>query len=364
MKLAIALVLLLIAPVTLASAYSYYGGGGASYVIALQWTTVNGVAHGQLSEVYIDARDPYQVQGFSQAFAGTQDGPDVSFIIAQASFLSSGTTWTGTLQGTTLRLTIPAANGTLSTLTLQSGSAQDYNRAAAHIEGAVAAAKNRHDQQVAVANANHDLEAAIANLQASIAALPRSVTKLSQDVADLKTKAQAMQRDYSQAMRGHYDKLLKAANATPLSCYELRVDINYDLNTTLHYDLNTTLAYDLNTNIAYDLKTNVPYDVAVYEHQVEAAKQAIDQIGMGFQRLQAAVAANASGTPAPEYDEASVKTIIHSANRQLAGSDLQAQALQGEAQSYQQAAQQVYQQGKALFARARAFVSSLSCTGE
>jgi len=116
----------------------------------MQWTDNNGQLTGQIQVLSIDKSSQFMITSTNLAFTGLRSGSSVSLTIAQG--LGIPTTWTGTVEGDTLSLVIPDANGFLRTTEFRAGAVGDYNTAAAAFRGALQ--QRAQQAQVAAAAAN------------------------------------------------------------------------------------------------------------------------------------------------------------------------------------------------------------------
>jgi hypothetical protein len=146
-------------------------GNDATSVVFIQWTETSG---GQLSgsvlavEVANPNQDPYTLTPLSYSLTGIRSGSRVSLTISALS-----ATWTGGLYGSDLALDIPQSDGSLETLTMIPGTADDYNRAADTLRSRVASQKAAADQ-AAQAKAQQQAAAAQQAQQTQDAAAQRA----------------------------------------------------------------------------------------------------------------------------------------------------------------------------------------------
>ncbi len=104
-------------------------------VIYLAWTNANGSLSGQLQEV--STNSPTTYTSSQASFHGTLSGQSVSLDFG--GFLGYSIV-TGTFDGNTLMLNMPAGSGELASYTFVPGSIDDYNKAVTTLETTIAAA--------------------------------------------------------------------------------------------------------------------------------------------------------------------------------------------------------------------------------
>jgi len=93
-----------------------YFGSGSDWVWFLQWTESGASLTGQFQEVYVTSDNPLKVQSENAPVTGIRSGSDVTLSVGGPFF---GETWTGTLRGNTLTLTVPQRNGLLAAVALK-----------------------------------------------------------------------------------------------------------------------------------------------------------------------------------------------------------------------------------------------------
>ncbi len=275
-----------------------YFGSGTDWVWFLQWTESGGSLTGQFQEVYVTSDNPLKVQSKNAPVTGIRNGSDVTLKVGGPFF---GETWTGTLRGNTLTLTVPQGNGLLATVALRNGTVEDYNRVASafrlrieQLAQQAALQRQREAQQaelqrqreakitakrIAVVGASGKLAAAIRNLTAQVERLSRDTHD-----ANFQDVVSSYARDWTQ-MQKDYQNLQADAGKQPFDCYQLST-VRYDLS-TLKYDM-SSIRYD---NSSFDYTSRpVLADMAQITKSEQIARSALEN-------LQDIVAANVLRRP-------------------------------------------------------------------
>jgi hypothetical protein len=326
---------------TLDSSPAGYLGSGPSGVEFIQWTESQGRLSGQYQTLYVTEDNPLQVKNQNAAFTGILNASNMSLTFSALGF---STTWIGTLKDDTLTLVKPNQNGLLITDLLRPGTVDDYNKAAATFQQSIqqktanaqstqAAVSARAARQKAVADANFALASALSSLK-------NSVANLNQD-----TKFDHVLKAYAthwNTMQAHYQRMQADAAKRPFNCDQLtavqddRVSLQDDL-VSIHDDHGSFT----------DEQNIVTSDTADVSNQIRSTNQAL-------QILQAAVTANPTGIPLPQFTPADVATEVAAAERALFSSDKAVKLAQGQAATFDQDAAQLLQ-------TANDFVAGLKC---
>lgn len=275
-----------------------YFGSGPNWVWFLQWTESRDSLTGQFQEVYVTSDAPLKVQAENAPINGIRNGSDVTLKVGGPFF---GETWTGTLRGNILTLTVPQGNGLLATVVLRNGTVEDYNRVASafrlRIEQLAQQAALQRQREAQQAELQRQREAKLASkrmavidasgkLAATLRNLAAQVEQLSRDTRDANFKdvVSAYARDWTR-MQENYQKLQADAAKRPFDCYQLST-VKYDLN-TLEYDM-SSIRYD-NGSFGYATRP-ISNDKARVTNSEQLARSALAN-------LQAMVAANVLGKP-------------------------------------------------------------------
>lgn len=149
-------------------------------------------------------------------------------------------------------------------------------------------------------------------------------------------------RDWAQ-MQQDWQKEQVAATVQPFTCYQ-KGNVQYDAG-NVNYDFGN-IQYDDGT-LRYDINGMTP---------LSEERQGVATIAGLYEQLQAAVAANTSGTPPPAYTQAQVNQAVNAAEARL-------QAYQDALTKVTNIAKQYDDEGAALNKQAAAFANSLSCSG-
>ena len=264
----------------------------------IQWTDVQGSLSGQFQRVYVTSDNPLVVQSENTQFSGVRNGSDLS--LKMGGFFPYAT-WTGTVRGATLSLTIPDRSGLLATVVLRAGTVEDYNKAAssfrARIAQEAAAAERERQRQAAIAEQERQRLAMIAAQRQAVTqaddAVVSALRSLSYNVRQLAEHSQTSNfqlvlksyADHWAKMQADYEILKIHAEKRPFNCYQLSV-VKYDLS-TLEYDL-SSIRYD-NSSFNY-AGSPIANGLSEVARDISKAQTAMEQ-------LQSAVLTNAPKPP-------------------------------------------------------------------
>jgi hypothetical protein len=250
----------------------------------LQWTESDRRITGQFQRVFVTPDDPLVVRSENTQIIGVRNGSDLS-LNSGGAFPSA--TWTGTIRGSTINLTVPSASGLLTIVVLKASTVEDYNKAALAFRQRIAqqaALVERERQRQAVIAAHRR---AVANASAALASALHRIGSLVKELArdtDFRDVLRAYPRDW-ETMQRDYQQLKSDAAKEPFDCYQLST-VKYDLS-TLEYDL-SSIRYD-NGSFSYVGKT--------VENEAEAVAEAIAEIQKALSNLRSTIASNEKKTP-------------------------------------------------------------------
>lgn len=326
-----------------------YVGGDDSGVIFIQWTETDSRLTGQLQVIYVSSDKPFEPKSTNAAFTGTRNGPNVSLTFSE---LGTSTTWTGTVEGDKLTLVWPNQRGLLTTNVLQSGTVDDYNKAAITF-------RQRVEQQGAEARATQEAAA----------------TRAAQDraVAEQQQRQQQAVRDANTALGGSLDKLKGAVdwlrNQTSNTDFERQIrDFSESLRRMQadYQQMQTSAARkQLTCSDLYGIQSDM-YSIEIYDNYLALSSRMIggyigdvqDRIRTAeesFKRLQSAVMANQAGTPAPQYSEGDISRAVEAAIQQITLSSNTVNNAQTRAGS-------IKRDGAALLQAAQKLAAPLQCS--
>lgn len=317
-------------------------------VLFVQWTNTNGKLSGHLQETYTSSTNSTQVQQLNESFTGTQAGSVVDFSL---SMFGATHNITGSLNGSTLTVAIPDANGQISTIQLHSATLAQYNSAIntleAQIQGTVTVTAtatatatvtqtpgvvqlptqtgtqipmNQFDQQQSVTEANNALGSALYALQADTSVLGSSM--------NLGNLFSIYEANWQQ-MRQYYQQEQAAANNGCTAYNAAKYDnggVNYYLGNIQSND--STLSY---------IQQNINMDVT-------AIQQDMQTVQADWQQLQNAVSADTASTPSPAFSNLEVTQALQSAQNQITNIQAQLKNAQSRATQYDNEANQLKQQ--------------------
>ena len=300
-------------------------------VTFVQWSESGNSIEGFLQNLYVatDAEGIPQVQSEELGFSGTLDGGEVSMTFSE---LGTSRTWTGTLEGDTLTLTIPDGDGTLSTLRAQAATVEDYNEEAQEFRQRVAqqaaelAEQRRQSeqrterivaQQEAVRKADEELGKALDALDEDIGSLQSAIGNINERLE--------MYAGDINSMREDYERLQQTVSSNPGDCFTIENTYSADFNFEI-----------IQGNLDYftEIETIVESNVA---RTTESISQVQDKLGV----LQRAVEANESGTPVPQYGSSRVDESVSSAREQISATQEAVKAGRTEVESFRQEAKQI-----------------------
>jgi hypothetical protein len=161
-----------------------YVGQASNAVVYVSWTRSNDSLSGQLTQSR--AADDVQegkVDTERVSFDGTVDGSAVSLRLNQG--LGTTSTLTGKLDGDTLALDYPGADGAIITVTLHKGDSTAFNAALTTLRDKVTGAKDQADDAAAEQQARGDAAQLADGVRSSIAALDQSAGNATANGPDL-----------------------------------------------------------------------------------------------------------------------------------------------------------------------------------
>ncbi len=314
----------------------------------VQWANSDGSLTGQRQLLYAPEEDPLQIRSENMSFTGTLSDSEVSLTFSELGFSS---TWTGTLEGDTLTLTVPEQDGTLATRELYAATVEDYNQAAQEFRRSVeqqaaeqaaaerTAAQQQYSaeqraaeieaQQKAVEEADKGLAAALNGLESDTKILEDDIQVLNDELGLLAEELSTMQENYQ--------RLQQAANTSPIDCFAVQSEDYAD------YDLDI-IRGDLDYFFT-QVEETVRSDVARTEESIESAREALSN-------LQAAVDASESGGAGPQVGAEDVDAAASEAREQIAATEAALDGAHKQAEALGQRAEQIHQDAKALVANA------------
>ena len=155
-------------------------GRASNAVLLVQWTQNGNHLTGDLQQALIQGSGTSgseSVSNQSVAFTGTINGSSVTLSLDQG--LGSTTNLTGTLNGGVLDLNYPGQNGVIITVSMPSGTAADFNRDLASLQGRVQSANNRAQRAQAAQRQARSVAADATAVENDLGALRSAVSGLS-----------------------------------------------------------------------------------------------------------------------------------------------------------------------------------------
>jgi hypothetical protein len=160
-----------------------YVGKASNAVLYVSWTRSKDALSGQLTQARAaDARDG-TVDTERVSFDGTVNGSSVSLRLNQG--LGTTSTLTGKLDGDTLALDYPGADGAVITIKLTTGDSAAFNSALAALRDKATTAKAQADQAAADQKAREDAARLVDGVRSSIAALDGAADNATSSAPDL-----------------------------------------------------------------------------------------------------------------------------------------------------------------------------------
>lgn len=310
-------------------------GTSPGFVAFIQWTeSRGGYLTGQYQEAYIAGSHRLRVESINASFTGVRNGQQIS-ITFQRFFLTQ--TWTGTLRGSTLTLTISRPDDLLATLVMRAGTVQDYNRAVAAIKQRVASINEAADRREAVIRADNAFRRAHAALQDDVIALDRSV-----DFADLLNEY----GDIWAEMQQGYAELRTGASQQPLTCVQLG-GVEVDLG-----GLEVAMGRIEVVDGSLDVRRGILLD------RTADVRQDISAMWASLRELERAVAADPAKTVSSQQvaqQREFAKSAEKDANDRVAAALAALRSAEAQARSYNERARR-------LLSDEQQYVASLKCT--
>lgn len=320
-------------------------------VIFIQLVDNGGQFSGQFQIAQTDSFAAVSSQNYP--VTGTRNGKDVSITLTGSVWTTGWTakTFTGTLSGDQLTLVMPGDDGQLSTIVLKAANVGDYNKAVTAVKQVATQQQQAQQAAQAAAKAAQDAANERARQQRTVLsandAVKNALLRLASDRDGLVDNPgfggvfEAQLGTLNQ-MRVQFADVQQQA-ARPLTCYQ-RNQLEYQVN-QIEYDLNQ-IGYQVNQ--AGYIKERVT-------RQLTHVRDDIQQLQRSWERLQAAVKANTTGTPAPGYTADDIQAAIKAANDKVTAASATLQQSVAKSDDY-------YNQGKALLSNARDFMSKVKCS--
>ena len=141
---------------------SSFVGTASNAAVYVTWTRSDDALSGQLTQAMAPEQVDGEVQTNRVGFSGTVSGEAVSLRLEQG--LGTSSTLTGSLDGDTLSLDYPGADGGVTAIKLHRGDSAAFNDELAALRGRVADTKQQADEQAAQDEIAADAAAAVENV--------------------------------------------------------------------------------------------------------------------------------------------------------------------------------------------------------
>lgn len=349
---------------------------GAMFVA---WTETGDSLSGTMQTAFPDAKSQSGIRSNSASFTGVRSGNHLSITVPQG--FGTASTFSGELNDPLLILFFPDSRGTITPIALHPGTVAEYNQAVIALQQQVqkqvsqaqsvqatiatqaqvvqatattqalqrkattvtqatiaqATANTLDRQQVNVERANRDLSAALITLKSDTISLAQLNSNFGNDLKNYANDWSTAQRDYAQ--------MQKDAAVKPFDCYQLS-SVQYDVNNSIQYDVKNSIGYDHNS-LADENKR--------FADVVTGVKQDIQAVQNSYSTLQAASAANTTGTPAPQFTQDDVTKAVNAVQQQIDAATAAMQGTQTQGADYDQKAAQ-------LLKDTQTFVAGLKCS--
>jgi chromosome segregation ATPase len=247
------------------------------------------------------------------------------------------------LKGDELTLVIPLNNGVLAPLKLHPATVDDYNKALAGLaKGAEvqnAQAQREREEREAIASQQQAVKNGIERVQAAISTLADAVAALKDvDYGDV-LKGYS---DHLDDMRSHYQEVKDEAAVRPLTNYQLS-KVRYALS---HVD------YDM-SHINYD-GDKMKYVAGRQQEKISSVKEAMGALREAWNTLQAAQAANSTGSPSVPFAEGDINQRISQAETEISAAEGALRGALGKAASFEKQAKQIRTEATSFVNRIKA----------
>jgi hypothetical protein len=267
------------------------------------------------------------VTATNDAFTGVQNGSQISLTVSALGFSS---TVTGTLSGDTLTLRVPDANGYVATYVYHAATVSDYNTAAAQLrqrtaafavatQAAQATATTQAALDQAVTNANNRLSSDLGTLNPDVQGLARSSDFSSVLTSYADVWAQ-MQKDYQQEQADYQNGCQPYGNDVTVGADAIIVG----------GDLINVQGVDI---LFQSEERHMPTGTT----QVQSD---INTVQTDWSTLQAAVAADKTGSITVQFTAGDISSATTSGQKQVDTSTKALQSAQAQVQQYDKEAAQ------------------------
>jgi hypothetical protein len=167
----------------------------------VQWTRSGNQLTGDLQQARIDSGSDSSgtesVANQSVSFTGTVNGSSVTLALSQG--LGATQNLTGTLAGSTLDLNYPAQDGGITTIQMASGTAADFNRDLANLQGQVQTANTQAQQAQAAQQQANSVAGDASTVQNDLGSLQSEVSG-SSGTSSLGSDMAQMRSDVNQTL--------------------------------------------------------------------------------------------------------------------------------------------------------------------
>jgi hypothetical protein len=242
-----------------------YVGKASNAVVYVSWTRSKDALSGQLTQARAaDAQDG-TVDTQRVSFDGTVNGSSVSLRLNQG--LGSTSTLTGKLDGDTLALDYPGADGAVITIKLTKGDSAVFNGALAALRDKATTDKAQADQAAADQKAREDAARVVDDVRSSIAALDGAADNATSSAPDL--------------YQSDLDNISSSLDTVKSSYEVVTQDVANGYNDTICSDA-SSLGDDVNSmkndiaSMHGDVKTNS--DAGVLSHDIDDLRQQFAQM--------------------------------------------------------------------------------------
>lgn len=320
----------------------------------VEWTDNGSTLSGTIQSAGPKSKTGFGIATSSAGFTGIRADSRVTLTIPAG--LGFATTLSGTLDGSALTLFIPNQQGVTTPYAFRAATLTDYNRAVealkqddaqrvAQAQAAQATANAQNQAAQATASTQSKQQAAVRDANATLA---DALRRLSNDSERLQRDAKydGVLKTYNSnwaTMQADYQRVTDGAAKKPLSCLQMsQIQVNLG---TVEVDYGSIEVARGSFEVVQ----------SAVDSDLKTVQAGIQDVQGAFSALQRAVAANTTGSPAPQYSATDVDKAVSAANEATATATNKASQAQSQASAIDGKAAQ-------LLKRGTEFVATLKCT--
>ena len=304
-----------------------YLATGSNYVIFIQFTETNNILSGEWYEALVyTITDGYgnktdSVHTFQSTFTATLSGTQFNAILSAPAGLQS--TFTGSYDGNNVTLEFTQPDGTLSPITLNQASVDDYNTAVTTLQTYI----NTQNQQVA------DNQATAVAAQATAAYIADQQNRLAIDLQNMGSEISSLNTDADfSSLLAQYQTVI---NQEQKDYQTEQTDVSTNCS-SVSYDAGT-VDYDAGTIQYYD--GGLSYQDNSVSNDIATVQDDINKIAQHWNNL---------GKSSPGVSQADIDSALQNGSSAIKQAQANQQDAHNKANSFDSTAKQLKQQADTL----------------